>query len=327
MVLLEMNRAAPASACVCSCALARVSLYVEKRQTLSSNNHPFLASLADRLRTPMVRRTLFLAVAVLAITQAYMISIDPALANHDVGWTLYAGGEIWDGATFSLDIIDNNPPLIYWLVAPIHGLATTLGVPPLHFYYQLVALLILGCALWCWWLLRPCLAHDLVLDTLGIVIVGALVAIPGYEYGQRDHLIMILLLPHLVAASVGATQQRSTAVRVALGVTCGIALCLKPHYLLLWLTAEIVLAMRTGSLGAWSRSENWFMAAVGVVYVAVVAVVTPDAVAICGLSSLPQNATARSCCMQERAKLERSVCAGLRRNDHGAGVAPREEVV
>ena len=37
--------------------------------------------------------------------------------NHDVGWVLYSSGLMLDGQVLSRDIIEPNPPLIYFLSA------------------------------------------------------------------------------------------------------------------------------------------------------------------------------------------------------------------
>ena len=46
--------------------------------------------------------------------------------------------ELLDGAEFGVDLIDNNPPLIYWLsMAPV-ALARWTGAPAFVFYYLTV---------------------------------------------------------------------------------------------------------------------------------------------------------------------------------------------
>jgi len=57
--------------------------------------------------------------------------------NHDSGWYLYAAGAFMDGAKIYRDLIDINPPLIFWLNIPPVWLARLLNcsaVPLFNFF-------------------------------------------------------------------------------------------------------------------------------------------------------------------------------------------------
>ena len=52
-----------------------------------------------------------------------------SLIHHDVAWSLYLTTQYLNGATLYVDLIEVNPPLIYWLMAPgvLFGQATGLA--------------------------------------------------------------------------------------------------------------------------------------------------------------------------------------------------------
>jgi hypothetical protein len=47
--------------------------------------------------------------------------------NHDVAWYYYAAGRVLDGARLYVDIVDPNPPLVYYLDVPAVWAARRLG--------------------------------------------------------------------------------------------------------------------------------------------------------------------------------------------------------
>ena len=63
--------------------------------------------------------------------------------HHDVAWYLYATGRLLDGATLYRDIIDLNPPLIFYLTTPAVWIARGLeysSIPVFKVYVLLIAI-------------------------------------------------------------------------------------------------------------------------------------------------------------------------------------------
>jgi len=223
-----------------------------------------------------VRTTLAAAVVALLALYALLLSLDPTRANHDVGWTIYAGGQLLDGARFGVDLIDNNPPLIYWTSAVVNAVARTIGAPVFPVYNISVLVLILACAFVSWRLLADAVPVREVRDSLGLAIAAAPVLIAGYGFAQRDQMIAALLVPYVLGAGLAAVGKApSRMLRVVIGVGLGLALLLKPHYVLAWLAVELVVAVRERRLTAWSRLENWTMAGIGSTYLAAVFLAAP----------------------------------------------------
>ncbi len=220
------------------------------------------------------RAAVALGVVLLAATVVQR-AIEPTRANHDVAWHVYAGGVLLEGGVFGVDVVDNNPPLVYWLASAAVALARLLGAPPLAVYGIVAFLFALAAALVVGQLLRPALGSSLA-DALALALVALLTLVPGFDFAQRDPILAACVLPYLVAvgrAASGAPAGRRTG--LAIGALAGFGISLKPHYGLLWLGAEAWLLLRSRDRRAWRRPENATLVGVGAAYVVSVLVFTP----------------------------------------------------
>jgi hypothetical protein len=91
-----------------------------------------MGHLQKKLNSQTAWRLLILTVFVILTSLLFQRPI-----NHDAGWYLYASGAILDGAKIYRDLIDINPPLIFWLNIPPVWLARLLNcsaVPLFNFF-------------------------------------------------------------------------------------------------------------------------------------------------------------------------------------------------
>ena len=75
---------------------------------------------AARDRTPISRGLVAAMVLFFSLMTAPVVSrsFDPAAFNHDVGWVLYVAEQMLDGDRIYIDIVEENPPLIFWISQP-----------------------------------------------------------------------------------------------------------------------------------------------------------------------------------------------------------------
>jgi hypothetical protein len=208
--------------------------------------------------------------------------------NHDLGWLLVAANHLVDGASiFRDEVVEVNPPLILGLLAPAVGLARllgsagilTVGSGEILTARLWIGLLALASLLGCGRLLgRIFDARD---RQLAHVLVAALALVffvlVGDHFGQREHLMTILLLPYLIslaARGVGIESPRIEALCV--GVCAGLGFALKPHYLLVLVVLELALALRRRAPSSLLRPELIALSVTGLVYLASVVVLTPS---------------------------------------------------
>ena len=134
------------------------------------------------------------------IVEAVLAASGPATANHDIAWTLYAGGVLLDGGVFGRDLIDTNPPLIYWITALVVALSRALGVHPLQLWAAGTGLAIAVGAFWLRRHLQRVLPDSGLPEALALGTAVLLLSGSGFDVGQRDHLVNALLIPYLAVA-------------------------------------------------------------------------------------------------------------------------------
>jgi len=194
-------------------------------------------------------------------------SLNPDTFNYDVAWVLYCAEQILDGARLYVDLIDENPPLIFWLSVPPVALARLLGAPVVLVFNLLVALLALLSATLSYRALRWSRGEATPGYALALVVgLGCLTLIlPARDFGQREHLMSIAVLPYLFAASARASGRRLPArSALAVGLLAGLGFAIKPYFLLVWIAVELYVA-RTAR-GGWRCPENALIVGIHAIY-------------------------------------------------------------
>jgi hypothetical protein len=111
-----------------------------------------------------------------------------------------------------------------------------------------------------------------VVLTMGL----ALLVLPGPDFGQRDHVTAILVLPYvcLAACRLGAGAA-STRMAILTGVFAAIGIGIKPHFALLPIGLLLLSAYRSGPRRLLD-AENLAIAVVGAAYLAGVVILAPE---------------------------------------------------
>jgi hypothetical protein len=212
----------------------------------------------------------------------FIVSIAVRLSqtvNNDVAWYVYSAGAWLDGGRLYRDIFfEVNPPLTLYLTAPAVYLAKLAGLFPVHVYLVYVFVLIaLSLALFQRVIAR--LPSASPASVRGLVLAGllALVIAPAGDFGQREHLMMILCLPF-----VALLAQRASGgifgwpLAAVIGAMAGLGFAIKPHFLFVLLAIELYLLLHSRRLVACLRPETVTLAASGLLYGASLILVTPD---------------------------------------------------
>ncbi|MDF3352057.1 hypothetical protein HKX17_17480 [Sulfitobacter sp. KE34] len=188
--------------------------------------------------------------------------------NHDVAWVLNSSERLLKGGTFGREIVAANPPLIWWLNAPVAWLARLLGTEPVTTFRAVVlgllalSLATFNCALPIS-LSRP--RHAMLLTGLALVLTfGA-----GRDFGQREHLAVALNLPWLMLMAARAEGSAvSPLAAVLAGLAAGLGICFKPHFLVVPVLVGLYAVARQRSLRPMLSLENLTIVLTGVAYVA-----------------------------------------------------------
>ncbi|TDG29107.1 hypothetical protein E2C05_18910, partial [Paracraurococcus ruber] len=240
---------------------------------------PPAAAARDGARRPA--RLLALAAGLPALA-CLLMALSPPL-NHDVAAVLNFAERWLAGEALYADLIDVNPPLVFVLSLP----AAAIGAwTPLDAVQGLLLCLLGLCALASWLALRLARprggpgagpgAGPMEAAALGTAIPLAALA-AGYDFGQREHLMVVAALPYLALAArraAGAATGRGLAVGATLLAAIGFAL--KPHFLAVPALVEAYVLLRRGPARALRDPLPWAMAGLWLLYLASLPLLFPD---------------------------------------------------
>lgn len=248
-------------------------------------------------RSPEVvraRATDVFCVCLVAIATAFVLAaLLRAPVKDDNAWLFYVAREWLAGHPLYVDVVEVNPPLVVWLYALPVSLADWLQLPACYFVEPLVAAAAIGSAWWSACLLRetdPIFARRVPIFA---VIALTLLLLPGVEFGQREHLLAIAVLPHLAGLmrrlTAGVPGRRQA---VLAGVLGGLGCGLKPFFVVPLAMVELAVFLRDKRrIGLQSLSAGLAMAAYAasilVLEPAYLKQAVPMALALYGFSDAP----------------------------------------
>ena len=178
--------------------------------------------------------------------------------SHDVAFFYYASGRMLEGAKLYRDIVEINPPLVYYLGIPPAWLARAVGLAAIPVFWAYCIVIMSAAFALTWGILRrtPVFSDAALrrLTLLAVLFIETIVVV-GFgafnQFGQREHLALVLTLPYFLASSAAAAGQ---SVGLGLGVTAGalagVGMTFKPLLLIPWVLTEAYIAFRGRS---WRR--------------------------------------------------------------------------
>jgi hypothetical protein len=194
--------------------------------------------------------------------------------NHDVAANLdltqrWIGGEALYSRLLTVD-----PPLIFGLnLLPAYvGKYTALGA----ILALQLCVLFYGAVIW--WLTVRLRRHSeegaIERHFLNVAPVLVLVG-AGYDFGQREHLMVLGALPYLFLAT-RRVQGAQDSYRYVVAILAAVAFAIKPYFLCIPAFVELYLMFTLGWRLYMRDPVPWAMAAVWVIYVASIAILFPD---------------------------------------------------
>jgi hypothetical protein len=201
-----------------------------------------------------------------------------SLVRPDIGFLLYAAGRVLDGAKLYVDIVEINPPLIIALNIPPALLGRLFGVSAITVYRLGFGVVLCGALTVIWHVLGRAIPADrLELKRVCLLLSGfALFPMAAQDFGQREHLLLALVLPYLFSAAGRAGGRNPTSAEaIGIGTLVGVAMALKPHFLPLWIATE-VFVRRSGKADRPWTPEGIVVGLVLVAYAAIVLFFTPE---------------------------------------------------
>jgi hypothetical protein len=191
------------------------------------------------------------------------------LLNWDVSWLMHVSQKMLAGGHYVKDYFEINPPMILYLYAPsilVHQIFSL----SLFLSLRLLVFLFISFSLFsCYALLKLIFAEEknAILSTLFFVIAAIFLLLPAYEFGQREHLLVIFSMPYFLLA-VCRLQNRGVAWYFALmvGVFAGFGLAIKPYFFILPVLIEMYLMFSCKKISTVIRIETVTFSSIFLLY-------------------------------------------------------------
>jgi hypothetical protein len=160
---------------------------------------------------------------------------------------------ILDGARPYVDFVDLNPPLVMFLDLPPAWVARVTGTPVTIWFNLFVTALV---ALSAWQIGRVARRRlDPGVSEWAPLIwaLTSMALLPSGDWGQREHLFVLLAGPALFAAGMELDARLERGERFALGFQLALGALLKPHFFVVVALIELLRLRCSGVKGAlWS---------------------------------------------------------------------------
>lgn len=202
-----------------------------------------------------VRGSILAAIPLAIVVLGYWLQSQTYL-NHDVSWTLVAGNRLIDGAGWGTGVVEPNFPLAWWFAIIPNLIARSFAIDPVVALRIVVTALILY-SLWCTdYFLRKDEAPRIKRVAVVSLAAYLLTIAVHRDFGQREHLAVLLLLPYVMAvAHRMAGRTIAWPLALAIGVAAGLGTAIKPFFAVTPVLLELALLWKWRSLRSVTRPE------------------------------------------------------------------------
>jgi hypothetical protein len=191
--------------------------------------------------------------------------------NNDNAWLLYIARRSLDGQVLYRDLVEINPPALIWFDQAVVRVARLLHADPVFVFRTATAGLTFLCAWWSSRLLRTAGFGRRVLPALLFVLL----LLPVSWFGQREHFVLLLVIPLLCLAVARESGAASRWVALTCGLVAGLGFGVKPQYLTVWLLLLIFQARSRRTWRVVLAPEHLGVVASGAFYLVAVLAFAP----------------------------------------------------
>jgi hypothetical protein len=148
--------------------------------------------------------------------------------NQDSIWQVWVGRQMLHGARLYTDILEVNPPLLYWLALPQAALAALVGA----------RLAVIGFCL-----VLIALSLYFTPPRYRLPTLAAAILLPLADFGKAEHFALIATIPYVFLIS---TRAEGSQVRHpwAIGFLGALGFAMKPYFIIVPLALELLVKRR-----------------------------------------------------------------------------------
>jgi hypothetical protein len=199
--------------------------------------------------------------------------------NWDVASLLHATRQLLAGGNYVKDIFTPNLPMILYLYTPPVMISKLLNLDIITVFRVYVYLLSSASLVMCYQLIKNYFRnheHDLT-NLFMVTLACAYLVLPTYEFGNRDHLLLMLTMPYVLAVvSRLRGDKLYSSFAILIGLSAGIGFAMKPQFLVTFALIELYCMYFQKNLLAGLRVETLVITAVLMTYAVSMFLFQPD---------------------------------------------------
>ena len=205
-----------------------------------------------------------------AALAAWAVLLITGPVDWDHAWQMHLADRILAGDKLYVDVgaTEQHPPLYTWICVAITALARVLHADPIRTMLAIVAAGSIAAAVVA---VRIARGGPLLLAGFG----AAALAVHGLASGSGEQIATAFSLPY-IAAAARLIRGDDPPHGVAIGITAGLGMALKPHYALVWLFVELALMVERKNWRSILRPTSVATVGVWVAYIAATVLFTPS---------------------------------------------------
>jgi hypothetical protein len=218
----------------------------------------------------------WLAVAAVFVAAVLLRQVMPF--NVDVSWWLIVSERMLDGQRLYVDILETNPPMAVSVYLLGVALARAIGVRPEVATDGLIFLLVAASLALTWRILQySSLRGRVAGGALAVWAAVLLTVLPMYDFGQREHLAVLAMLPAIgVYILRGNREPVPPAAVLIAALSAAITLSFKPYFAFAVGFCIFTAAAQARDWRVLFAPENWIAAGLVVLYGVCVLVFCPE---------------------------------------------------
>ena len=217
------------------------------------------------------------AAVVLGVSVVHML-VRPQWGDQT--WLLFAARRLLDAGQMHFgDLVETNPPLIVWLSEIPIRLSRTIDIPPTVALQLVMALLIAFSVAWTVSLVgrRSGFTGKIFAAWFALALLFAVAIRPWPYYAQREHILLLLVLPYLAMAARRIDKLKFTAGEAFFaGMLGAIGILLKPYHAGIVAAVELFVLMKGRNIRILVRPETLAMTATVMAYAGAICLWAPD---------------------------------------------------
>ena len=203
--------------------------------------------------------------------------------NPDTSWLAVCAKRLLSHGNYLQDFFEVNPPASIYLYLPAALIAKYLSfnsllITQIYIFFIGLASLSLCISFIDSAFKNPSTKDQSILTCwLKIALSWLYWIFPAFAFGEREHIVVMLLMPYVFSVLAKITQQNvSNTKRIFVSLFAAIGFITKPFFLLCFIFNELFILAKTKKIKHLFSLENWLIIIVTIFYIASIIFITPE---------------------------------------------------